>query len=54
MAGGLPLIGYGIIFHTSAVGKALIALGVLLSLSALIGWATEPLEEAHHAPDEAH
>jgi cytochrome c oxidase subunit 1 len=54
MAAGLPLIGYGIIFHTSAVGKALIAIGVLLSLSALMGWATEPLEEGHHGPVEAH
>jgi len=54
MAAGLPLIGYGIILHTSAVGKALIVLGALLSLSALIGWAAEPLEEAHHSPAEAH
>jgi cytochrome c oxidase subunit 1 len=54
MAAGLPLIGYGIIFHTSAIGKALIVVGVLLSLSALIGWGAEPLEEAHHTPAEAH
>jgi cytochrome c oxidase subunit 1 len=54
MAAGLPLIGYGIIFHTSAVGKALIVLGALLSLSALIGWGAEPLEEAHHSPAGAH
>jgi cytochrome c oxidase subunit 1 len=54
MAFGLPIIGYGVIFHTSLVGKALIAIGVLISLSALIGWAAEPLEEGHHPPAEAH
>jgi cytochrome c oxidase subunit 1 len=45
MAAGLPLIGYGIIFHTSVVGKALIVLGALVTLAALIGWGVEPLEE---------
>ena len=50
MAAGLPLIGYGIIFHTSALGKALIVIGVLLSLTALIGWGAEPLEEAALTP----
>ncbi len=54
MAAGLPLIGYGIIFHTSAVGKALIVIGVLLSLTALIGWGAEPLEEPHSSPAGAH
>ncbi|HEY3428475.1 MAG TPA: cytochrome c oxidase subunit I, partial [Acidimicrobiia bacterium] len=38
MAAGLPLIAYGIIFHRSLAGKALIVLGVLVSLAALIGW----------------
>ena len=47
MAAGLPLIAYGIIFHRSLAGKALIVLGVLISLAALIGWGSEPLEEAH-------
>jgi cytochrome c oxidase subunit 1 len=47
MAAGLPLIAYGIIFHRSLAGKALIVLGVLVSLAALIGWGSEPLEEAH-------
>lgn len=51
---GLPLIAYGIIFHTSMVGKALIAIGFLISLTALIGWGSEPLEEGHHEPAEAH
>jgi cytochrome c oxidase subunit 1 len=54
MAAGLPLIGYGIIFHISAFGKALIVVGVLLSLTALIGWGAEPLEEPHSAPVGAH
>jgi hypothetical protein len=49
MAAGMPLIGYGIIFHTSMVGKALIVIGVLVSLIALIGWGSEPLEEPHPA-----
>jgi len=54
MATGLPLIGYGIIFHTSAVGKALIVIGILVSLTALIGWGAEPLEEPHPSPAGAH
>ncbi|HEX6219518.1 MAG TPA: hypothetical protein VF115_00340, partial [Acidimicrobiia bacterium] len=36
---------YGIIYHTSMWGKVLIAVGAVISLSALIGWAIEPLEE---------
>jgi cytochrome c oxidase subunit 1 len=47
MAAGLPLIAYGIIFHRSIAGKALIVLGVVIALAALIGWGSEPLEEAH-------
>jgi cytochrome c oxidase subunit 1 len=54
MAAGLPLIGYGIIFHTSALGKALIVVGVLISLVALIGWGAEPLEEPHSQSPGAH
>ena len=50
MAAGLPLIGYGIIYHTSVFGKALIVIGALLSLTALIGWGAEPLEESHPTP----
>jgi len=50
MAAGLPLIAYGIIFHVSLLGKALIVAGTLLSLAALIGWGSEPLEEAHVEP----
>ncbi|MFN2485798.1 MAG: cytochrome ubiquinol oxidase subunit I, partial [Acidimicrobiia bacterium] len=53
MAAGLPLIAYGIIFHLSLFGKALIVVGALLSLAALIGWASEPLEEAHLEPGHA-
>jgi cytochrome c oxidase subunit 1 len=54
MAAGMPLIGYGIIFHTSMVGKALIVIGALVSLMALIGWGSEPLEEPHLVPAEVH
>ena len=53
MALGPPLMFYGIIYHTTAWGKALIVVGALLALSALIGWAIEPLEEPHDEhPDE--
>jgi cytochrome c oxidase subunit 1 len=54
MALGIPTIFYGIIYHTALWGKGLIALGVLIALTALMGWAMEPLEEAHHQPAEAH
>jgi cytochrome c oxidase subunit 1 len=54
MALGIPLIFYGIIYHTTMWGKAIILVGVLISLSAVIGWAIEPLEEpmAHHEGGE--
>jgi hypothetical protein len=56
MAAGLPLIGYGIIFHTSVVGKLLIVAGALITIGSLLGWGMEPLEEPHHEPEteEAH
>lgn len=57
VAAGLPLIGYGVIYHTSLVGKALIAAGFLLSLGGLLGWGMEPLEEEtsnHLEAAEAH
>jgi hypothetical protein len=44
---GLPLMFYGIIYHRSPAGKALIAIGLIVSLAAIIGWAMEPLEEPH-------
>ncbi len=47
MALGIPLVFYGIIYHTTIWGKALIVIGVVISLSAVIGWGTEPLEEPH-------
>jgi cytochrome c oxidase subunit 1 len=50
MASGLPLVFYGIIYHTTAWGKALIALGAVVALTGLIGWGIEPLEEPH-APE---
>jgi len=53
VAVGLPLIGYGVIFHTGIVGKALIAVGALVTLGGLIGWGMEPLEDEHE-PAEVH
>ncbi len=47
MAAGIPLVFYGIIYHLQPWGKALIVIGALISLSALIGWSMEPLEEEH-------
>ena len=47
LALGFPIIFYGIIYHTSAFGKALILIGAVISLSAAIGWGIEPLEEPH-------
>jgi cytochrome c oxidase subunit 1 len=52
MAAGLPLVFYGIIYHTTAWGKALIAIGAVVSLAAVIGWAIEPVEEPHVEPGE--
>ena len=47
MALGIPIVFYGIIYHTTLWGKALIVIGVIISLVALIGWGLEPLEEPH-------
>ncbi len=47
MAMGIPIIFYGIIYHTTLWGKALILIGAIISLSAVMGWAMEPLEEPH-------
>jgi len=52
MASGIPTTFYGIIYHTTAWGKALIAVGAVVVLSALIGWGMEPLEEPHDAPHD--
>ena len=49
MALGIPLMFYGVIYHTSGFGKALIGIGALVSLTAVIGWAMEPIEEASPA-----
>ncbi|HUO46114.1 MAG TPA: cytochrome c oxidase subunit I [Acidimicrobiia bacterium] len=51
---GFPIIGYGVVFFSTLVGKGLIGLGALITLTALIGWGAEPLEEAHHQSVEAH
>ena len=55
MATAFPTIFYGIIYHRTLWGKALIFAGVLIALISVIGWAIEPLEEPHqeHA-DGAH
>jgi len=45
MAMGFPIMFYGIIYHETTWGKALIALGAIISLTAVIGWAIEPVEE---------
>lgn len=50
MAAGLPLMFYGVIYHTTAWGKALIAIGAVVSLAAVIGWAIEPVEKPHDDP----
>ena len=52
MAAGFPLMFYGIIYHTTAWGKILIAIGAVISLAAVIGWAIEPVEEPHDEPGE--
>jgi hypothetical protein len=43
---------YGIIYHTTTWGKALIAIGAVISLAAVIGWAIEPVEVPHDEPGE--
>lgn len=52
MAAGFPLMFYGIIYHTTAWGKALIVIGAMVALTAVIGWAMEPVEEPHDEPSE--
>lgn len=54
MALGIPIIAYGIIYHEALWGKIAIAVGALISLSALIGWGIEPLEEPHAADEGEH
>ena len=45
MAFGPPLVFYGVIYHATLWGKALVLVGAVVILAALIGWAIEPLEE---------
>jgi cytochrome c oxidase subunit 1 len=52
MALGFPVIFYGIIYHTTLWGKAMILIGVLIALISVIGWAIEPLEEPHPGGDD--
>jgi cytochrome c oxidase subunit 1 len=54
---GLPFIGWGVIYHLQAWGKASLVLGVLMVISSFIGWGLEPLEDEHHGeehPGEEH
>ena len=52
MPAGFPLMFYGIIYHTTAWGKALVVIGAVVALTAVIGWAMEPVEEPHDEPGE--
>ncbi len=49
---GMPFVAWGIMHHTTGWGKALIVVGALTVISALIGWGIEPLEDEH--PAEGH
>ncbi|HLF61170.1 MAG TPA: cbb3-type cytochrome c oxidase subunit I [Acidimicrobiia bacterium] len=49
---GIPLIFYGIIYHLTPWGKALILVGFIVTLVSVIGWAIEPVEEPHHVEDD--
>jgi cytochrome c oxidase subunit I len=51
---GLPIIFYGVIYHEALWGKALMLVGVIITLSAVIGWGMEPLEEPHHESADHH
>lgn len=52
---GVPIIFYGIIYHTSIAGKALIVGGILLILASCVGWGIEPVDEPHYGDhDEEH
>jgi cytochrome c oxidase subunit I len=54
MAAGIPMAFWGIIYHTTMWGKALIVVGALLTLVSLIGWSIEPLEEPHAEHGDHH
>jgi cytochrome c oxidase subunit I len=53
LAAGLPLMGYGVIFHTSMLGKLLIVVGAIVTAAGAFGWGMEPTEEPHGRPVEA-
>ena len=54
MAAGLPLIAYGIIYHTLPWGIPLIVIGAIVAMAGAFGWAVEPAEEeAPHEPEHA-
>ncbi|MFS8494582.1 MAG: cytochrome c oxidase subunit I [Actinomycetes bacterium] len=43
LAAGIPLISWGLVYHLTAWGKALVAIGVILVLGGATGWGIEPL-----------
>jgi cytochrome c oxidase subunit 1 len=49
---GLPTMFYGIIYHDALWAKALIGVGAIITLAALIGWGMEPLEEPHEGHED--
>jgi cytochrome c oxidase subunit 1 len=53
MALGLPMIAYGIIWHQALWGKLLLGLGALITVSGLLGWGMEPLDEPHDTHGDA-
>ncbi len=54
MAAGLPLIAYGIIYHTLPWGIPLIVIGAIVTMAGAFGWAVEPAEEdAPHDTEHA-
>jgi len=47
LSAGLPLIGYGLIFHL-----AIAAVGVAVVLAAIVGWALEPVDDPDAPPHD--
>ena len=48
----MPILFYGITYHTSAVGKALIVGGILMILGSFVAWGIEPVDEPHYGAPE--
>ncbi len=54
MAAGLPLIAYGIVYHTLPWGIPLIVIGAVVTMAGAFGWAVEPAEEEEEPHDVEH